>query len=143
VDAADGSIPIPLLADRVRSRYEVERASYDAQRITQTGPDAEGRVTLHKRLRDDPETLEDTGTTMSGGSDWYMSIREGDPNSSVWRLEWFSQLKRGDWDTTTRSTLELTSTAEHFRMQESIQALEGEKVVFERHWDNKIERDLL
>ena len=50
--------------------------------ITQTGPDAEGRVLLHKRLRDPPETLADIDTTMSGGSDWYMSIKEGDPNSS-------------------------------------------------------------
>jgi putative CocE/NonD family hydrolase len=142
-DPADGSIPIPVLENRVRARVEADPASLKSHTITQTGPDAHGQVMLHKRLRDDPETLEDIGTTMSGGSDWYMSIREGDPNSSVWRLEWFSCLKRGEWDTTVRSTLELTSTAEHFRMQESIQALEGTAVVFERHSDNKIERDLL
>jgi hypothetical protein len=80
---------------------------------------------------------------MSGGSDWHMSITEGDPNSSVWRLEWFSHLERPGWNTTVRSTLELTSTAEEFRIQESIHALEGESVVFERGWDHRIKRDLL
>jgi len=98
---------------------------------------------LHKRLRDPPETLADIDTTTSGGSDWYMSIKEGDPNSSRWKLEWFSRFKRAGWDTTLRSTLELTSTPEEFRMQESIHALEGETVVFERRWDNKIKRDLM
>ncbi len=58
-------------------------------------------------------------------------------------MEWFSRLKRKGWDTTLRSTLELTSTESEFRMQESIQALEVDKIVFERRWDNTIKRDLL
>ena len=98
---------------------------------------------LHKRLRDPPETLADIGTTMSGGSDWHMSIKEGEPNSCIWKLEWFSHLQRKGWDTTLRSTLELTSTAEEFRIKESIHAVEGEKTVFERSWDNRIKRDLI
>lgn len=136
-------MPIALLKDRVNAKLGDDPDAYKNQTVTKTGPDSEGRVMLHKRLRDPPSTLADIGTTMSGGSDWYMSIKEGDPNSSEWRLEWFSHLKRGDWDTTLRSTLELTSTAQEFRMQESLQALEGSKVVFEKRWDNKIKRDLL
>jgi len=142
-DGRSPSMPIGLLRDRVQRRVEAEPADFSNQSVTQAGPDAEGRVMLHKRLRDEPETLADIGTRMSGGSDWYMSIKEGDPNSGVWRLEWFSRLARGEWDTELRSTLELTSTPEHFRMKESIRATEGEKVVFERHWDHVIERDLL
>ena len=142
-DTAPDPMPIALLKDRVAKRVEADPGGLRNQTITQTGPDAEGRVMLHKRLRDPPETLTDIGTTMSGGSDWYMSIKEGDPNSSVWKLEWFSHLKRGEWDTTLRSTLELTSTAEEFRMKESIHALEGDQVVFERQWDNRIRRDLV
>jgi uncharacterized protein len=142
-DGAPETMPIALLRDRVRRRVEANPAERNDHIVTQTGPDAEGRVMLHKQLRDPPETLADIGTTMSGGSDWYMSIKEGDPNSSVWKLEWFSRLKRNEWDTSLRSTLELSSTAEEFRIKESIHALEGDKVVFERQWDNRIRRDLL
>ena len=134
---------IALLSDRVRKNVEADRTKLRNYTITQTGPDAQGRIMLHKRLRDPPETLADIDTTMSGGSDWYLSITEGDPNSSIWRLEWFSHLKRKGWDTTLRSTLELTSTAEHFRIREGIHALEGDQVVFEREWDNSIKRDLM
>ena len=142
-DAVGEAMPIALLRDRVLKQVQADPAELNNFTITQTGPDPQGRVMLHKRLRDPPETLADIGTTMSGGSDWYMSIKEGDPNSSVWKLEWFSRLKRDAWDTTLRSTLELTSTAEEFRMKESISALEGDAVVFERHWDNRIKRDLM
>jgi uncharacterized protein len=142
-DSPSQPMPIALLEDRVRTRVRSDPEELKNYTITQTGPDAEGRVMLHKRLRDPRETLTDIGTTMSGGSDWYMSIQEGDPNSSKWKLEWFSHLQRDGWDTTLRSALELTSTAEEFRMKESIHALEGDKVVFERHWDNRIKRDLL
>jgi hypothetical protein len=142
-DAVGEAMPIALLLDRVLKQVQADPAELNNFTIAQTGPDPQGRVMLHKRLRDPPETLTDIGTTMSGGSDWYMSIKEGDPNSSVWKLEWFSRLKRGAWDTTLRSALELTSTAEEFRMKESISALEGDAVVFERRWDNRIKRDLM
>jgi putative CocE/NonD family hydrolase len=141
--AESSKMPMAVLSDRVRKNVEANPAELRNYTITQTGPDSQGRIMLHKRLRDPPETLADIGTTMSGGSDWYMSITEGDPNSSIWRLEWSSHLKREGWDTTVRSTLELTSTAEHFRIRESIHALEGDKVVFERDWDNRIKRDLM
>ncbi len=138
-----GAMPIGVLTDRVRTRVQANPAELDNYAITQTGPDAHGRVMLHKRLRDPPETLADTGTTMSGGSDWNMSITEGNPNSSVWKLEWFSHLQRAGWDTSLRSTLELTSTPEEFRIRESIHALEVDKVIFERSWDHRIARDLM
>lgn len=142
-DAESEPMPIGLLKDRVRARVEANPEQLKNNTVTTTGPDADGRVTLHKRLRDPAETLADIGTTMSGGSDWYLSIKEGDPNSSRWRLQWFSRLKRGEWDTSLRSTMELTSTAEEFWIKESIHALEGDRTVFERHWDHRIKRDLM
>jgi predicted acyl esterase len=140
---ADDPMPIKLLKDRVEASEKTDTLSSSRYEVTQMGPDPQGRVTLHKRLRDLPETLADIGTTVSGGSDWFMSIQEGDPNSSVWQLEWFSKLDRGDWNTTTRSTLELSSTAEEFRIKESIAAWEGDTQVFQRAWDHRIKRDLM
>jgi uncharacterized protein len=139
----DGPMPIRELKDRIEPIARADKLSSCEYEVTQMGPDAHGRVTLHKRLRDLPETLSDIGTTVSGGSDWFMTIQEGDPNSSVWQLEWFSKLERGDWNTTTRSTLELSSTPEEFRIKESIAAWEGEAQVFQKAWDHRIKRDLM
>jgi hypothetical protein len=132
-----------VLHDRVARKVAADPASLNNFRIMQTGPDPAGRLTLHKVLRYPPDTLQEIGTTLASGSDWIMSIREGDPNSCVWRMEWFQQYKRGDWDTTTRSTMELSSTAEEFHLKESLQALEGDKITFERSADNRIRRDCM
>jgi uncharacterized protein len=136
-------MPIAEIKDRIVKREKGETNGACSYEVRQSGPDAHGRVIIHKRLRDLPESLKDIGTQVSGGSDWFLSIQEGDPNSSVWQLRWFSKIGRGDWDTTTESTLELSSTAEQFRIKETIKAWEGEKVVFEKAWDQTIKRDLI
>lgn len=143
IDAADPPMPIEMLKGRIEKTAKDDNLIDSRYEITQMGPDVHGRVTLHKRLRDFPETLPDIGTTTSGGSDWYMSIQEGDPNSCVWQLEWWSAISRGDWVTRTRSTMELSSTPEEFRIKESLTAWQGETPVFKKHWDQKIPRDLL
>lgn len=139
--ADDPPIPIPVLRDRVERKVTGDPASLKSFQIIQTGPDPQGHITLHKVLRYPPQTLQDIGTTLTSGSDWIMSIREGDPNSCVWRMEWFQRYQRGNWDITTRSTMELSSTPTEFHLRESLQALEGEKLVFERSADNRIKRD--
>lgn len=142
-DLVDPPMPIAEIKDRIVAREKGDTLGPCRYEVRQSGPDAHGRVIVHKRLRDLPETLADIGTTTEGGSDWFMSIQEGDPNSSVWQLRWFSKLRRGDWDTMTESTLELTSSAEEFRLKESISAWEGAKVVFQKAWDHTIARDLM
>jgi hypothetical protein len=139
----EAPLPIGLLKDRIKPRIKADTKLSDRYQVTQTGPDKDGRVLIHKRLRELPELIAATGTTISGGSDWYMSIQEGQPNSSVWRLEWFDKIQRGAWNTTTRSTLELRSTEHEFHLKESLTASENEKVVFEKAWENQIERDLM
>jgi len=141
--ADDPPMPIPVLHDRVERKVTGDPASLKNFRIIQTGPDPQGHITLHKVLRYPPQTLQDIGTTLTSGSDWIMSIREGDPNSCVWRMEWFQQYQRGNWDIITRSTMELSSTPTEFHLRESLQALEGEKLVFERSADNRIKRDCM
>jgi len=139
----DPPMPIQEIKGRVAAEERADTLSSSRYEVRQSGPDAHGRVIIHKRLRELPEMLTDIGTTISGGSDWFMSIQEGDPNSSVWQLRWFSKLTRGDWDTMTESSMELSSTAEEFRIKESITAWEASKPVFERSWDNRIKRDLI
>jgi len=143
IEASAATLPIALLKDRVEKEMKADPLLDSRYEITQMGPDVHGRVTLHKRLRDLPEALADTGTTISGGSDWYMSIQEGDPNSCVWQIEWWSAISRGDWVTKTRSTMELSSTAEQFRIKESLTAWEGDQQVFHKAWDQALQRELV
>ncbi len=72
-----------------------------------------------------------------------MTIQEGDPNSCVWQLEWWSSISRGEWVTKTRSTVELSSTPEAFLIKESIRAWDGDQKIFDKAWDKTIARDLM
>jgi predicted acyl esterase len=142
-EVGDQTIDVPQLRNRMRRRVSADPEYLEHAQVTLTGPDAAGKVTIHKQLRGAPETFADIGTTVTEASDRTVSISEGDPNSSVWRVESSTHMKRGAWDTTVVAAAELTSTAEEFHLKESIRALEGDKIVFERAWDNTIPRDYL
>ena len=141
--AHEPSFDVPLIRDRMRRRFAADPDIRARARVTVTGPDDAGRVTVHKRLRGAPETFADIGTTVTESSDRTISVTEGDPNSSVWQVESSTHIERDDWNVTVVATAELTSTAEHFRLQESITATERGNTVFERSWDNTLPRDLM
>lgn len=141
-EAVESAIPIPVIHGAVERRDRADPRIL-ATRVVRTGPDADGRVSVRKDLPQPAQTVPGVGTIVSGGSVWTRSIREGDPNSSLWTVEWVRQLQRGDWNTKIRSTVELTSTVDEFRLKESIAAWEGSTTVFERAWDTRIKRDLM
>jgi hypothetical protein len=141
-EMVDETPPIPIIRGAVEKKDAAD-AKILATKISQEGPDVTGLVSIRKEVPEPENELSDIGTTLSGGSTWTRSIREGDPNSSAWTVEWTQQIKRGDWNIRTRSTVELTSTPDEFRMKESIAAWEGEKQVFTRAWNTAIKRDLL
>jgi putative CocE/NonD family hydrolase len=138
------AIPIPVIHDAVEKTAMAMFGS-GAARIVQTGPDADGRVSVVKYIpqANGPREIAGVGTVVSGGSTWTRSIREGDPNSSAWNVEWTQEFKRGDWNPKIKATVALTSTAEEFRVRESIAAWEGSTLVFERAWDTAIKRDMM
>jgi len=109
------------------------------------GPDADGWY----EIRQDPVAysypVADTGTTLSGaaGIKELLRIKRGDNNSCVWQGERSSALKRGDWNCTVFSSFKLTSTPEAFFIEETVRALEGERVFFERENKATVPRDLM
>jgi putative CocE/NonD family hydrolase len=139
-EAADQSPPITILRDQVAQR--VASATEPAGR-TEPGPGADGRVTLERSTPPTPRTLDDIGTTITGTNRVHASIREGDPNSGVWRIDAGVSRTRGSWDTRIEAAFELTSTPEEFHLKESIRALEGGQVVHARNSDTRIGRDLM
>jgi hypothetical protein len=142
-ESREESIDVPLLRNRIAEREATDPGDRNRAQVTVSGPDEHGRVMIRKVLRGEPETFPDIGTTVTEESERSLSITEGDPNSSVWRVESSIHTRRGAWDTRLMTSSELTSTAEEFHLKEGIKAIEGEKVVFERSWDQRILRELM
>lgn len=108
-----------------------------------SGPDPDGWY----EILDDPEpfsyTVADTGTVISGamGIKERLRIKEGDPNSCVWQGERSGGFSRGDWNCTVYSSFRLTSSPEAFFIEETLRAMEGEKIIFERENKASVPRD--
>ena len=140
--ADDGAPFLPIIRDAVEARDTADPKIL-ATKTTVSGPDATGLLSIRKEVPEPERQLADIGTTLSGNSIWTRSIREGAPNSSVWAVEWTRSMKRSDWNIRTASTVELSSTADHFRVKESITAWNDDKEIFRREWDTLIRRDWL
>lgn len=123
-NASELAPQIPMILNRM----EKEKAQA-APSISQQSPDAEGRVTL--RSSEWP------------GNDWSASIKDGDPNSGVWKWQQRFNSKQGDVEVTVDVSCEVTSTPEEFRIKESRRAMEGDKIVVDQQWDHAIQRDLM
>jgi hypothetical protein len=67
-------------------------------------------------------------------------IRPDDPQTARAVHVWEQRLSRGDWSVRTRAEAEMTGNATDFRMIARLQAWEGEVLVFERNWDDRVSR---
>jgi len=113
--------------------------------LQETGPDAEGWYDLHQDPPPMNTVVSDTGTTITGGYGLKerLRIREGDNNSCSWEGGHTGGFKRGDWDCTIQVAFKLTSTPDTFIIDETVRALDGDKVIFERISKSPIGRDLM
>jgi len=87
----------------------------------------------------DVENLEHgltSGETMS--ERW--EIHPDDPLQAKATHVWEQRLSRGDWAVRTRAWAEMTGTATHLVMKARLTAWEGETQVFDRAWDDAVER---
>jgi hypothetical protein len=62
------------------------------------------------------------------------------PQSARATHVWEQRLSRGDWAVRTRAEAEMTGTATHLRMVARLTAWEGDTLVFERAFDEEVER---
>jgi putative CocE/NonD family hydrolase len=72
----------------------------------------------------------------------YYSILPDDPLSAKMETHWTEELKRGRWSVRTEAYARLTATTTHWLIWGKLEAYEGKKKVFEREWDEKVERKL-
>ena len=67
-------------------------------------------------------------------------IRPDDPLSARAVHTWEQRLSRGDWAVRTQAWAEMSATADHLRLQARLVAWEGDNKIFERHFDEKVDR---
>ena len=71
------------------------------------------------------------------------TIQPDDPLSAHGETHWTQSYARDDWSVRTETFTAMTSTADTFRLTARIEAYEGDKLVFERDFDEAIPRTLV
>ncbi|TIQ76327.1 MAG: peptidase S15, partial [Mesorhizobium sp.] len=71
------------------------------------------------------------------------TIHPDDPLSASGKTHWTQTLSRNGWSVRTETFAEMRSDAQNFMVNARIDAYEGEKLVFERKFEEKIPRALL
>ncbi len=56
---------------------------------------------------------------------------------------WSEERQRGRWNVRTETFGELTATKTHYHVKGRLEAYEGKKQIFIKHWDKKIPRKLM
>ena len=149
-----GYLTIPLLneggkdADRFAPPEAAKpwetRILRQGSNLRETTTDAKtGITTLH--IVDDFGDVEDLDHGLTTGTiarEWW-DIHPDDPLSARGRTHWSDTLQRGDWQLRTETTSEMWSDAKEFHLKASIEAYEGEKLVFEKNMKHSIARDLV
>ena len=83
------------------------------------------------------------GIEIGARTERHLTIRDDDPTTARVDVDWRWQLGRGDWRVRTVTKGKVWCTAEHFEVEASLEAFEGEERVFEKNWRQRIPRDLL
>ncbi|MFZ0659718.1 MAG: CocE/NonD family hydrolase [Candidatus Binataceae bacterium] len=133
---AETAMPIPVIRDSNIAAKAPRLA------INISGPDRDGRIVI-RRQSENRRLIKDTGTEIVSRIDWNREIKSGQPNSSRWHGTYATSYKNGGWEAAVAASFELTSTASHFHLTESIRASQDDKVIFEQTWENNIPRDLI
>jgi uncharacterized protein len=79
--------------------------------------------------------------TYSAGRETY-SVMPDDPLSAKMETHWTEEHKRGAWGTRTETYGRLIATKTHWIVWGKLEAFEGKKKVFEKEWNEEIERKL-
>ena len=81
-------------------------------------------------------------TTGSVARETYRILPD-DPLSAQAETHWTQTLSRDDWSVRVEARQSQRATATHFILSARIEAYEGDDLIFERDWQETVERDLL
>lgn len=128
---AEGAAPADLVTVREPSD----------KRETTTDPET-GEVRIE--IVDDFGAVEIRPHGLVAGSCGRESYRlmPNDPLSASMSTHWTEEVSRGTWNTRTETYARLTATKTHWIVWAKLEAFEGKKKVFEKEWNEEIERKL-
>jgi hypothetical protein len=97
---------------------------------------------MEMRLADGEGTVRLTANDLITRSQGYESYRvtPGDNTSAVGETSWHYGLERGEWKIASRTETRLTADRTHFIVRARLRAWEGETLVHEESWDERIPR---
>ncbi len=103
-----------------------------------------GEVVL-RNWYDEGKTVYDDydGWTVDSTHEEFFSIHPEDPNSARCEIIWTEHFSRDDWEVSSRTRTEVTSTPTHFMLNAQLQAWMGDQLVHEQSWNRTIGRNLV
>jgi uncharacterized protein len=102
-----------------------------------------GETTVETRKDEGTFRLEDIDLSLHSRTDEHYRYVNDDPASVRAEVHGVRSFTRGTWQVETTTTTILTCTEDHFRIQATLDAYEGETRVFARSWDTTVPRRLL
>jgi hypothetical protein len=86
--------------------------------------------------------IEPHGLVVRSATEKTYRIKPDDPLSARMETHWTEELGRGDWQTRIETYTRHDATETHWIIWGLIEAFEGDKQVFRREWNEKVERKL-
>ncbi len=84
-----------------------------------------------------------TGIETRYTTDEVFTIHPVDPNSATGDIRWFKAYERGDWQAQVETHVHVAALADVWQIKAKLTARAGDEIVAERHWSERIERDLV
>ena len=94
-------------------------------------------------IADDDGTfrLSESDLTVAAGGREIYRIPDADPAAAEGEVVWDYRMARGEWRIETRTWTRLTADRESFRVEARLEAREGDELVHEAEWDERIPRN--
>ncbi len=100
-----------------------------------------GTVVLQRINDDGWRRIEGIGLELGLRTTHTYTIKPDDPLSARLETHYVRRYRRGDWATTSVTTVELISSADTFLLKAKLDVREGDTVVKQQNWDLRIPRD--
>ncbi len=134
-ESAEPSEEVDIHSFGVTRRIDRDRATGETVYTVSVDATETGDIALYR--------LESIDLEAGHAVEEHFRISETDPLSAEAEIIHRTVSRRGSWQTGITTSTRLTSTRTDFRIEATLEAREGEKLVFERSWDRTVPRDLV
>lgn len=140
VRIAAGVAPVPFEeAEAAAPPPRIQQKTGGRKRMIHTDP-LSGEVVIEIQDNAGRYRMDDIDWEVESFSTERYRIVEGDPLSASAEVRWTWIFQRGDWRVSTETWTQLTCSEEHFHLNATVDAFEGEGRIFSRNFNQTIKR---